>query len=168
MPILERIFSNPLSKALKRFAWAFSGVTLASPRDASSATRSRARYGHTAPAPKPTRSATSATSRTSAVSTMRLTFARRPSRTRWLCTAAVASSAGTGAIVASQVTSLSTSSAKPSSTAFTESASRRQSASSRAAPGSPSVEKTAASFFARKSVYGLRPSLRSSVGVSSG
>ena len=62
-----------------------------------SSIESSARYGLTAAAPYPMRSAIWCTSRASPVSITRPTFVRVFSRTRWWCTAAVSSSEGMGA-----------------------------------------------------------------------
>jgi hypothetical protein len=118
MPIFDMIFSTPLPSAVMTLRTASSGVTPAStPERTRSSQVSIARYGLTADAPYPTRSATWCTSRTSPASTTRPTFMRVSDRMRWWCTAESISNDGIGARSFVESRSLSTMKVAPSSMA---------------------------------------------------
>ena len=99
MPILLMTLSRPFFSGLDVLRARLAGVGIAGKHlvAAHAAMVSNARYGLTAPAPKPMSSARWATSRGSPVSTTRPTRTRLPSRIRWWCTAAVARRLGMAA-----------------------------------------------------------------------
>ncbi len=84
-----------------KFFSAYSAVTSSAsiPRSFMSCSVSNARYGLIALAPYPISNAKCITSRGSPLSIINATWVRVLSRTSWLCTAAIASRLGIGAIV---------------------------------------------------------------------
>ena len=102
MPILDMTLRTPLPKDLIKLRTAFSGVIpVITPCRTKSSAVSIAKYGLTAAAPYPIRSATWCTSRTSPASTTSPTLVLVFSRIKWWCTAEVNRREGMGASSAS-------------------------------------------------------------------